>query len=221
MFKIKLLPGIAALAATLLVLAAPAYAEFESTSGQTQGKIKTFPGETTFEATAGGVPITCKSATGEPAGEWQIQVKTQKQQGKFFYQEAAKKGPHLQLKITKWGTCATLGVAGTVTCNLQIESASVNGNTGSVYPPGCEVKFGTGEHICIVKVQPDGNKELSLVKLLNLGASELEVNSEIKGVTSTLQDIGEECKTLTVKGGQGTGAFKTKSPLIAEGVKIV
>ncbi len=219
MFKIKLLAGLAALVTTLVVAAAPAMAEFESTNGQTQGNIKTFPETTTFESVEGGVAITCKNEKGEPKGEWQIQTKATTQQGKFFYQAAAKKGPVEQLKIEKWGTCATLGVAGTVKCNLQVFTSS-NGNTGGVYAPGCEVKFGTGANTCTVLVQPGGNKELSSVMLTSISGG-IEISPSVKGVTSTTQETGGECKVLTVKGGQGTGDFKTKNPLVTEGQRLV
>jgi hypothetical protein len=221
MLKMKLLVGLVGLLTALFVMAAPATAEFVSNGPQGgQGKIKSFPSTTTFVANKESPPITCKSASGEPAGEWHIQQKTQLIQGKYLYQPQTKKGPHESLKITKWGTCAALGIGAQVTCNLQVEQGTQNGSTGSVYPPGCTVKVGTGENTCTVNVQPDGNKELREVKLKNGGQNEVEINSEVKGVTSTIQESKELCKTLGVKGGQGTGEFKTEGALITQGQKL-
>lgn len=236
MFKIKLMVGLAALLTALVVTAAPAMAEFESTNGQTQGKIKTFPEVTTFESVAGGAKIECKSASGEPSGMWQIQVKTQTLQGKYFYQAASKKGPHEGLKIEKWGHCVgPTSLEAKVKCSLQVEIGSQNGNplssgngTGSVAPTstqtgatGCEVFLGTAENSCTVKVDPNGNRELNKVGLINGGQSEVEIGSEVKGITSTIQESKELCKTLLIKGGQGTGAFITKNNLITLGQKLV
>jgi hypothetical protein len=226
MFKIKLLMGLASLATALFVLAAPAMAEFESNTGKSQGVIKTFPESTVFESVAGGPAVECKSKNSEgkvvAAGGWQIQVKGTNQQGKFFYQAAALKGPHEQLKIEKWGVCTgPTGLPVEVSCNLQIESNGTNpSGTGSVYPPGCVVKIGTGENTCTINVQPDGNKEMQGAKLVN-GVSGVEIGGGATTVSSTTQESKTLCKTLAVKGGQKTGKYSLKNNLETEGQKLV
>src|ERR1700704_2891395 len=226
MFKIKLLVGLASLMTTLVVLAAPAMAEFESNTGQWQGASKTFPETTTFESVEGGPAVECKSKNAAKEvvakGGWQIQVKTATAQGKFSVQAATLKGPHEQLKIEKWGVCTgPTGVAATVECNLQVESNGTNSSgTGSVYPPGCVVKIGTTENNCVITVQPDGNKELQGVTLVN-GVSGVTIASKTTGVTSTIQESKTLCKTLGVKGGQKAGKYALKEALETEGQKLV
>jgi hypothetical protein len=218
MFKTKLLVGLVALMTALVVVTAPAYAEFEATTNTTSGAIKTFPEKTVFKTVTEGPSIECKSASGEPAGVWAIQVK-QKRANET--QEQTKKGPHLLLQIKKWGTCTgPTGIAAKVTCSLQIEQGSRFGNTGSVYPPGCEVFIGTEATHCIVKVANAGNKELSSVTLTKLGVSEVEIGSNVAGTTSTITETNNECTILTVKAGS-TGEFKTNKPLIVSGITLV
>jgi hypothetical protein len=243
MFKIRLLVGLSALVTTLVVLAAPAMAEFESKNGQTRGPIKTFPAETIFKGATGGPSITCKNASGEPKGEWWIQVKAFKQQGKYFFQELATKGPHEQLKIEKWGHCvgpALLEVK--VKCNLQVESNGTNSvGTGSVYPvigqtevTGCVAFVGTEGSHCIVNVSQDGNKELQKVGLVNIGTEEVGIKGEVTGIRSTLQETTTEivkegikekvgkCKELAISSTpQGTGTFTTSENLVTLGQKLV
>ncbi len=229
MLKIKLLVGLAgtmAVMAAMAVAAVPAMAEFETTTNQSQGKIGTFPKTTTFESVEGGPAVACKSTNAEgqvvAAGGWTIQVKTLTQQGKFFYQALALRGPHEQLKIIKWGVCTgPTGVAAAVECNLQVESNGTSpGATGSVYPPGCVVKLGTPENFCAITVQPDGNKELQGTKLKN-GTFGVEIETNTKGVTSTVQENKILCKTLGIKGGQGTGKYFTTGAIETEGQKLV
>jgi len=218
MFRIKASLGALGVLMVLAITAAPAMAEFSSTIGKSQGQIKSFPATTVFRATTAGQPITCKSASGEPKGGWQIQVKTFTQQGKFFYQAPTLTGPHEQLKIEKWGTCQTVTLLPvTVKCNLQIEQSSAGGS-GSVYPPGCEAKFGTAENFCAIVIQPDGNKELQKVTLSKTGVSEVEIKSNVENISSIDQENKALCKETGVTGGQKTGTFKTEGgALITEG----
>jgi hypothetical protein len=236
MFKIKLLVGLAGLMTTLLVVAAPAMAEFESNGAGNSGPIKTFPEKSTFQSLKEGPTVECKAKNAEgvkiASGEWQIQVKTYTQQGKFFYQAPAHKGPHEQLKIDKWGVCTgPTGIATTVQCALQVEIGGQNGNaasavngTGSVVPPGCFVIIGTPANNCTITVPQGGNRELQGVTIKNLPANEVEIKSNIENrISSTFQESKELCKTLGLnKNGQATGSFKTgNEALITEGQKLV
>lgn len=214
MLKIRLLVGLAALVMAMLVVAAPASAEFESKSANGQGPVIKFPEKTLFTSNVSSPPVECKSLTGEPKAEYHVQVKTQKQQGKFFYQESAKKGPHLQLKVEKWGTCK----AGTfspvsVKCNLQVEQIQATKGVGSVYPPGCVVTAGT----CVIEVwASSANRELPEVKLENSGEN-LKLESKVEGISSV---ANASCTSLGITGGQGTGTFvSANGALELEGVK--
>ncbi len=224
--KIKLLAGLVALATALVVSVAPAMAEFESTTGQSQGSIKTFPATVTFESVEGGPADSCKSTNSEEKvvaeGGWQIQVKSTTQQGKFFYQAPTLKGPHEQFKILKWGVCTgPTGISVTISCNFQFESNGTNPTgTFSIYPPGCVQKIGTGTNTCTINIQPDGNKELQGVKLTN-GVGGVAIEAGIKGITSTIQESNTLCKTLGIKGGQKTGKLFTKGAYETEGQKLV
>ncbi len=244
MFKIKLLVGLSALVTALVIFAAPAVAEFQSNTGQVRGPIKTFPEETVFKAATGGPSIACKGTSGEPKGEWWIQVKAFTQQGKYFFQAPTTKGPHEQLKIEKWGTCTgPTGLGVTVKCNLQVESNGTSPvGTGSVYPvitqtevTGCVAFVGVEKSHCIINVGQDGNKELQKVGLENIMTNEVGIKGEITtGIRSTLQETETEvekegkkvkvgkCKELTISSTpQGTGSFTTKNNLVTEGQKLV
>jgi hypothetical protein len=236
MFKVKLLAGLVALAMTLVVFAAPAMAEFESNGASNSGPIKTFPEKSTFQTLNAGPIIECKAKNAEgkvvASGEWQIQVKTYSQQGKFFYQEPAKKGPHEQLKIDKWGVCmGPTGLPITIQCALQVEIGGQNGNassasngTRSVVPPGCFLTIGTTANNCTITVPQGGNRETQGVTIKNLLANEVEIKSNVENrISSTFQESKELCKTLGLnKNGQASGSFKTEgAALITEGQKLV
>jgi len=198
--------------------------EFESTTGKSQGQIKSFPATIVIRATNTGQPITCKSATGEPKGGWQIQVKTFTQQGKFFYQAPTLKGPHEQLKIEKWGTCQTTSLLTVpLKCNLQIEQSSLTAGSVSIFPPGCEARIGTAENFCSTTIQPDGNKELQAVTLNNgPGTGEVEIKSNVTGITTITQESKALCKEIGITGGQKSGSLKTEGgAFITEGQKLV
>jgi hypothetical protein len=236
MFKIKLLVGLAGLMTTLFVVAAPAMAEFESNGATNSGPIKTFPEKSTFQTLNEGPTVECKAKNTEgkviASGEWQIQMKTYNQQGKYFYQGPTKKGPHEQLKIDKWGVCTgPTGIATTIQCALQIEIGGQNGNatsavngTGSVVPPGCSVTIGTPTNNCTINVPQGGNRELQGVTIKNLAPNEVEIKSNLEHrISSTFQESKELCKTLGLnKNGQASGSFKTEGgALITEGQKLV
>lgn len=221
MFKIKLLVVLAAIVTTLVVAVAPASAEFRSTTGKVQGKIKSFPKESTFKVEPNSLAIVCK-ATNESGqviaeGEWEIQKKAENKEG---FQQGQLKGPHEQLKIISWGHCASNGVTVKVKCSLQIEQVTSTLFTGAVYPPGCVVFVGNSEeNDCIVTVAAEAaNRGLGEVKVANKGQSEVEIGSEVKGITSTSTESKELCKTLHIPKESKEGTFKTNGEsLITEG----
>lgn len=226
MLKTRLLVALCATMTFLSAFTTSAMAEFESTTGKSQGSIKTFPEKTEFQTVVGGPSVECKSKNAEgkviAEGGWQIQVKSTTQQGKFFYHAPALKGPDEQFKIVKFGICT--GPVGTnveTACNLQVSS---NGNssigTGSAYPPGCKQVIGTSENNCTIITQPDGNKELQDVELANIGTG-VEILDAINGITTTVQESKTLCKTLGIKGGQKTGSYKASGALVTEGQKLV
>jgi hypothetical protein len=217
MIKIKMLVGFATIVAALLASTATAGAWFESNSAKTQGVIKSFPATTTFVSSPKGQPIVCKGEKGEPAGEWDVQVKAENSAG---FQEQTKAGPHLQLKFKKWGTClGPVETPATVKCSLQITQENKNTGKpqsakGGVYPPGCVVVLSK----CEVKVAVESaNKGLSEVTLENIGTNEVGIGSKIKGITST---VNKGCEELNVFGGK-EGTFETKGSLVAEGLKLI
>ncbi len=216
----------AVIASVLMTLPTPTVAAFESTTGKSQGPINTYPETTTFQTVEGGPAITCKSTNSKgevvAKGGWIIQVKTQTQQGKYFYQAPALKGPREQLKIETFGICiGPTGLPVETSCNFQVESNGASSlGTGSVYPPGCIQKFGSPENSCAIIAQPDGNKELSEVRIENGGAG-VEIKDQTQGISSIVQESKELCKTLGVKGGQKTGKHSSKNPLVTEGQKLI
>jgi hypothetical protein len=225
MFKIKLLVGLAAMVTTLVAITAPASAEFVINGQGSQARIKTFPEKTVFKPAPEGAAIECKSTNAEgkvvAEGELHVQVKQWTQQGQNKYQEPTKKGPHLQLKINKWGICTgPTGIEAKVKCNLQVEQRQpLTSSTGSVYPPGCEVVVGTEANNCTAKISAQGNQELSLVNLANVGTNEIEISSAVSGIQSGTSETLSLCKTLGIKG-SANGEYKTSKPLIGEGLKL-
>ncbi len=191
---------------------------FETNTGKATGPIKTFPEVATFKTAPEGPSVECKSASGEPAGEWVIQVKTTKENR----QESTTRGGHELLKITKWGHCVgpTL-LEAKVKCDLQITRIG----TASVYPigpvgnTGCEISVGTEAKHCTIKTPVEGNKELPGVTLKNLGSNEIEIGGESKGLKTEVEET-ELCKMLLIKGGTA-GTFKVSKALITEGQKLV
>jgi hypothetical protein len=214
MFKIKLLTGLAALVAAFAVTAAPASAWFESNSTKTTGRIKTFPETTTFRTVTGGPPLECKRTGGEaPAGEWEILT----QSG-----TPAKAGPNEKLTISKWGHCtgpASLPLK--VKCSLLVSQPSKGSTkaTGGVQT-GCEVVLENGgTNKCTITVSSQTNQGLKAITLAEGLSNEVEISSEVTGITSETVETGEECKKLSIKPG-ATGEFKTSTPLITEGQKL-
>ena len=57
------------------------------------------------------------------------------------------------------------------------------------------------------------------VKLENSVPNEVALNFEVKGITSTLEEKGTLCKTLTLKGGKA-GEMKTSKPFLLEGLQL-
>ncbi len=228
MFKTKMMMGIVAMAAVFIVSAVPASAWLRSNSLKTTGAIKTYPEETTFTPGPGLASITCVAKNSEgklvASGEWEIQ--SGQEQAKGSFQPAALKGPHLQLKFSKWGVCKAATLSGEssikVKCALQIvQQIKATGEqkvTGGPYPPGCVVTLGSEATHCIVNVAVQGNQGLSEV-LLKGSQNEIEIGSKIAGIRSTTEETNEECKILKIAGGQ-EGTFKTSTPLIAEGLQL-
>jgi hypothetical protein len=125
--------------------------------------------------------------------------------------------------MTKLGQCTgpTGLPAELLSCNLQVESNGTNSSgTASIYASICVISIGTGENKCTTSQQPDGNKSLQGVKLIN-NAAGVEIGAELKGITSTIQESKSLCKTLGVKGGQKTGKVIFEGILETEGQKVV
>jgi hypothetical protein len=183
------------------------------------GNVKTFPEKVTFQAAVGGPAVECKSASGEPAGTWTAQASSENAEGA---QEALENGPHLLLNIKKWGTCTgPVGLGAKVKCEMQIASSSAGGEkelgTAATNPPECLIEVGS-ENICTVKIPVSGNKGISAVKLEN-SEKELSLGYELKGVTTTLSETKELCKSLGVKSGK-EGVVKTSNAYLLEGLKL-
>jgi hypothetical protein len=219
MIKLKLLVGLAALMTTLVVFAAPASAEFSSRDGKTTGRIKSFPATSTFSVVPTSSRIECKNESGEAAGEWEIQAKATNAEG---FQGGQLKGPHEQLKISKWGKCKvpTGGFPVTVKCSLQVEQVTSSLFTGSTYPPGCVVVTGTEPNLCTITVAAEkANTGLTEVKVVNKGVAEVEIGSNVSNITSKAVQTGKGCEAILVPlGTKNEGTFKTGTEsIVTEG----
>jgi hypothetical protein len=218
--KVKMLPACVTLLVGFALFAAPAMANFVST-GQGVGPIKTIPESMTFKTGEGGPAIECKSAE-FGGGEWHIQVKKSVEQGKYFYHEITNKGPRMQLKVL-WGSCKGPNGHDFLTlCNLEIAEVTINFGLGAFPAPGCELlsDFRFSSKYCAIVASQGSNTELFEVPLANVGKNMIEASSQIKGITTSIEEAGGECKTLNIKGGQHTGSLITKTPFIIEGVRL-
>jgi hypothetical protein len=225
MLKIKLLAGPAVLLAIMAAWAAPAMAEFESNGQGGEGSVATYPEAFTLTSIEGGPAVECKTKNAEgkvvAEAKWDTQMKLFEKQGKFFYQPQKKRGPHLQIKLDRWGTCVgPTGIAVNAECTYQVEQGGQRGSTYSM-DPGCRFRIGTVENFCDIEFAQDGNKELSEAKVVNEGANAVALAINGTGLTSTIQESKTLCKTLSIKGGQKTGTLKTKNAFILEGLKLV
>jgi hypothetical protein len=219
MLKLKLLVGLGALLCALVVIAAPANAAFQSNGQTDQGKIKSFPAKIVLH-TGGkeGASIECKSSgTPKPEGEWHVQVKQTQGEG---YQEQAKKGPAMQLKITKWGECTgPEGFAIEVECNLILTTGQLGTSVGP-YPPGCKFLIGPKSgNFCRISFSTEGNKERGDTKVEKVGTNEVSMEESLTNMTAKLEEVGGVC--VTFHEGIGSTLKSEGGKYLFEGVKIV
>jgi hypothetical protein len=195
MTKIKALFGLTMLVALLAISAAPALAQFESTTGKTIGTGTA--GKSTF--TTGTLSVTCEKAE----GEWKIRL------GKE--QKEAKLGEHLNTLVTKWNKCKNnvFGGATVKSCEYQQEQPTKGITTNILISviTACEVKA-LG---CTITIPAEGNKGLGKTTQITSGTN-LIGKYEVTGILG----IYKGCQ-LAEKEKTGKEVVET----LAEGVKAV
>jgi hypothetical protein len=216
MIKAKLVAVFSAIVAVLAISAAPAFAEFESTT--THGSFKT--GEVTLEG--GGGTLTCTSTS----GEWKIRTAGKiEEQEKAGKQEPTTKGPHLNLTINTWNGCNVTTKSGikakpTVgACTLQLEQApGVLKAKGGVVS-SCKVETKVFFITCTLTTpaaKESGNVNFGLESnLLENSGSNLLVTAADTGITTTASS------GCNAGGVESTKEAKQKGLVTAEGVKEV
>jgi hypothetical protein len=112
MLRVKMLIGLVGIFATLALSATPALAEWQA-KGQWKGVVKVTNSGELISGT-GATEGTIKCQSNEIEAQWSIQTKgpisEHEKQGK---QVQTKTGPHLWIKITKWGSNCTTAIGAT------------------------------------------------------------------------------------------------------------
>jgi hypothetical protein len=162
MTKIKALLGFTVLVALLAISAAPAFAQYSSTSTATSGKGSA--GKTTF--TTGTLAVTCVKSE----GEWKLAKNTENTAMNIF--------------AAKWNECkASLGNSAKVKeCEFQVKQPTkgvTTGLLGSVIT-GCTITA----LLCVITVEKAGNETLGSVSQENSG-SNLKAKVAVTGITGT------------------------------------
>ena len=215
MGKIRALLGLTVMVALLAISAAPAFAEFESTTA-TVFKGQSTAGKTLFTYVKGGLTVTCESA-----GDWWSvrkgpknteQIEVRRGEHLNILVEASEKGEH------GWKKCkASLGNAAKVSaCEFQIhqkvgELLNVKGDVIT----GCTIEA----LLCTIKVPGTGTNETG-TENFQLGKTTLETSGtnlkakvEVTGITAT---ANSGCLT-TLKSAEGTELGEG----LEEGVKAI
>jgi hypothetical protein len=195
MIRARLLAVIAGMLATLAVTAAPAFAEFESSSTATKGTVKV--GTITIEG--GGATLTCTSAE----GTWTI----------LSGGKASKKGTNEQLLFEKFSGCKVKtsgGITATPTvfpCTLELsQEAGKNKAIGSIVG-SCKVETKVLFLTCTITATGSGLTENTLE---NVGANNV-ITANDGGITT--KPAG------TCPGVKETKEAKEKAVATAEGQK--
>jgi hypothetical protein len=206
MIRAKMLTVLVGMIATLAVSAAPAFAEFESTTGKATGAGKSGP----VVLEGGGATLECSSAEGT---------------GTVLSKQGAEalKGPILALNTTTWIGCKAKSkeikevTPKVKACNLHlVQAAGVSQAKGSVASE-CTVEtkvlfFTCVIHVTAEKVAPVVNFNLETNNLENVGAN-LVIKAADSGVTTTTTGV---CPGIT-----GSKEGKQKATVTGEGVKWV
>jgi hypothetical protein len=190
MIKIRLLAGLVATVAILVMSAAPAGAWFRSLNqAKTQGQVKL----QVTTLTAGAATVSCQSAN----GEWSIQTKGNwwEHEQKNPNPELSKQvkttfGPHLNIKITQWNNCKAIvmGIkteAKVAACEFQLQQQKGEFNLLAEIVAPCQISIPIAKcSITVFEGNHEGiNEGLSVVKSENVGQSVLATASvgEIHG----------------------------------------
>jgi hypothetical protein len=212
MFRLKTLGVLAGMIAVLAISASPASAWWEATGKQWKGPVRVIASGAFVDGEGtGAARVECPPAGVEAT--WSIQTKGQiKIHEKEGKQEQTKVGPHLHIKVLKWGSeCkATVGSSEfkkvTVSpCELQLvqERGSFVANGGVVTECVVKVNEESGATFCEIRVpagletSPQSNKGhnvgLAEIKLENIGLNNQLDKTNVTGV-QTLRGAGS--KTL-------------------------
>ncbi len=179
MFRLKTLSVLAGLLAALAVSAAPASAWWEATGTQSKGPVRVI-NHGKFVAGEGTNTAVVECPTKEIEATWSIQTKGQiKQHEQAGKQEQTNFGPHLYIKVTKWGTACTAVIGGaspiaaTITsCTLQeVQQKESFVATGAVATE-CVIKAGN----CEVLVPAGMEKEPGSNEGFNVGLGKIELS---------------------------------------------
>jgi hypothetical protein len=192
MLRVKMLVGLVGIFATLALSASPAFAEWQA-KGQSKGVVKIkSTGEFVY---AENDTVKCPTK-GNPEAEWSIQTKgpiNEHEVGEK--QKQTKTGPHLWIKVTKWGTecTATLGAikaaAEVKPCEFQLvqlrgetKATAGVGSECIIKASACEIKVAQGKESTNENV---GLPEVELKNEITSSGTNQNDESKVMGVTAT------------------------------------
>ena len=177
MLKIKALGVFVGIVTALVLSAAPAVAEFQSTQKQGIGHV-VVAGE--FKIPTVG-KTTCVAT--EIEGQWHIQTK-----GQIKAQLAeTTKGPNLEVQVKNWGTkCLTETTGGSKIpttvkpCALRLTQLQTTEATGGVKTP-CLITLKEGAGECNIQVPAGMETAAESGQGINVGLKEIKLTNETKG----------------------------------------
>jgi hypothetical protein len=204
MLRLKMLLGLVGIFATLALSATPALAEWQA-KGQWKGVVKvTNAGE--LISGSGATEGVVKCQANEIEAQWSIQTKgpisEHEKQGK---QVQTKTGPHLWIKVTKWGSNCTAAAGATKLpatikpCELQLVQVkgALTATAGIaseciITAAPCEIKIpqasetvlgsNTGTNV--------GLKEVSLKNTSNSEGTKQDDKGNVEGISTVVSGTG-------------------------------
>jgi hypothetical protein len=206
----KLALGATIAASIFLIYAIPAAGEFTATAKSTEGK------ENNFVLLLEGIGATIDCGSPEPGFTWQIM-----KEGK-----ASEKGPLLKLKFKSWGECTSEyteskeSKEGKVTggeCELETTEPGGEHTALLTVASACRLQAEVGKkETCEIVIEPKGNKELSLARLIDSGEQNenLVASLALEKVAATA--LGPACVPAGIK---STTTAELKGELEAKQVR--
>lgn len=191
--NVKTITGLLVTVTALAVPASPAFGEFTSKNGKSEGE----SGVQTLLFEGGGATVNCLATTesGSPA-TWIVENASK---------EHLTKGSKLALKVKTFGSC--LGSAGSLKkltvnsseCELETNETGTQLSVRGTVVTTCKLTAEVLGATCEIKIEPTGNKELENILLAYTGLTNqtLALEGQLSKVTT---HVNAACEAGGVKG---------------------